>query len=89
MRSPKPDSLPARILSRTYPKAAERLEHRYETYNRELKEAYQYEKEGSLLLLAPDELCGLNTLTRNAEGLDRMYRKGYANAAAIPAFLAS
>ena len=30
---------------------------------------------------------GLNTLKKNFEGLEMMYRKGYAAAEAIPAFL--
>ncbi|WP_201736564.1 patatin-like phospholipase family protein [Bifidobacterium xylocopae] len=86
-RSPKPDALPARILARTYPKAAESLRNRYRTYNEQLDLAHTLESEGKVLIVAPDELCGLNTLNRNQEGLERMYRKGYADGAAIQAFL--
>ena len=40
-----------------------------------------------MLILAPEDLYGLNTLKKNFEGLEMMYRKGYAAAEAIPAFL--
>ncbi|BDR54340.1 patatin family protein [Bombiscardovia apis] len=86
-RSPKPDVLPARILSRTYPKAAESLQNRYDLYNSELELAHRLEEAGKVLIVAPDDLCGLNTLNRSQEGIERMYRKGYANAAVIADFV--
>ena len=46
--------------------------------------AKQYEAEGRVLILAPEDLYGLNTLKKNFEGLEMMYRKGYAAAEAIP-----
>lgn len=86
-RSLKPDAIPARLLSRSYPQIAERLEKRYEVYNSELDLAHSYEQEGKVLIVAPDDLCGLNTLKHNLKGSERMYRKGYADAAVIPEFL--
>ena len=67
--------------------AAEKLRMRYKTYNDELELAKHYEAEGKVLILAPEDLYGLNTLKKNFEGLEMMYRKGYAAAEAIPAFL--
>ncbi|MDU6504407.1 MAG: patatin family protein [Bifidobacterium longum] len=78
---------PARILERSHPAAAEKLRMRYKTYNDELELAKRYEAEGKVLILAPEDLYGLNTLKKNFEGLEMMYRKGYAAAEAIPAFL--
>ena len=78
---------PARILERSHPAAAEKLRMRYKTYNDELELAKHYEAEGKVLILAPEDLYGLNTLKKNFEGLEMMYRKGYAAAEAIPAFL--
>lgn len=89
LREQKPDIGPARILKRTYPAAAERLLERYRTYNEEVELAKRYEREGRVLILAPDDLCGLSTLTKSFEGLERMYRKGYAEAEKIGDFLAS
>jgi hypothetical protein len=45
------------------------------------------EKEKRALIIAPDSISGMSTLTKNRNILDRLYRKGYADAAAIPAFL--
>ena len=87
VRKQQKDLAPARILERLYPAAAEKLRMRYKTYNDEIEMAKQYEAEGRVLILAPEDLYGLNTLKKNFEGLEMMYRKGYAAAEAIPEFL--
>ncbi|KFI94333.1 patatin [Bifidobacterium stellenboschense] len=90
VRQQRKDLAPARILERTYPAAAERLRMRYKTYNDEIELAKRYEAEGRVLILAPEDLYGLNTLRKSFEGLEMMYRKGYAAAeASVRAFLAS
>ncbi|WP_137657179.1 patatin-like phospholipase family protein [Bifidobacterium moukalabense] len=87
LREQKKDIGPARILRHTYPAAAERLLNRYRTYNDEVALAKEYEKDGRVLILAPESLYGLSTLSKSFEGLERMYRAGYAAAEAIPDFL--
>ena len=89
LREQKKDIGPARLLRRHYPAAAERLLERYRTYNDEVALAKRYEAEGKALILAPTDLHGLSTLSKTYEGLESMYREGYAAAAAIPDFLAS
>ena len=89
VREQKRDIGPATILKRTHPEAAEKLMNRYQTYNDEVALAKEYEKDGRVLILAPESMYGLNTLSKSFEGLERMYRAGYAAAAAIPAFLES
>ena len=89
LREQKKDIGPAAILKRTHPAAAERLLNRYQTYNDEVALAKEYEKDGRVLILAPESLYGLNTLSKSYEGLERMYRAGYAAAEAIPEFLNS
>ena len=83
------DVAPARILRRSHPEAADRLLERYETYNPEVAAAKQYEAEGIVLILAPEELYGLSTLSKTYEGLERMYRAGYGQAGRIADFLAA
>lgn len=83
------DVAPARILRRSHSEAAERLLERYETYNTEVAVAKQYEAEGKVLILAPEELYGLSTLSKTYEGLERMYRAGYGQAGRIAEFLAA
>lgn len=83
------DAIPARILSRSYPKAGERLMQRYKTYNDELALARRLEKDGRVMILAPDQLYGLDTLHKSREGLTKMYRRGYRDAKAIAGYLKS
>ena len=83
------DVAPARIRRRSRPEAAELLLVRYETYNTEVAVAKQYEAEGKVLILAPEELYGLSTLSKTYEGLERMYRAGYGQAGRIAEFLAA
>lgn len=89
LREQKKDIGPATILKRTHPAAAERLLNRCQTYNDEVALAKEVEQDGRVLILAPESLYGLNTLSKSYEGLERMYRAGYAAAKAIPAFLNS
>lgn len=89
VRQQKKDVGPATILKRMHPQAAEKLMNRYQTYNDEVALAKEYEQDGRALILAPESLYGLNTLSKSFEGLERMYRAGYAAAEAIPAFLKS
>lgn len=87
LRLPGKDLWFARLLRRRYPAAARALIRRAETYNRSLSEARALEAEGKLLLLAPDSIQGLKTLSQDHGKLEALYRKGQADAKAIPAFL--
>lgn len=89
VREAKRDAAPAALLKRSYPAAAERLKNRYRTYNEEMGVAEKLASEGKVLILAPDDLCGLDTLSKNSEGLEQMYQKGLDAAEAVPEFLAS
>ena len=50
--------------------------------------ARKYEAEGRLCIIAPDDTCGVDTLTRNRDALNRFYEKGLQDGAKIDAFLA-
>ena len=86
-REAKNDLWLARALQRTYPNAAKALYRRSSYYNRSLSIALQMEKEGSVLILAPDSIEGMKTLSRDKDVMEELYRKGLADAEAIPAFL--
>ncbi|KFI73012.1 patatin family phospholipase [Bifidobacterium minimum] len=87
LREQRKDIGPSKVLARTWPAAAEKLLNRYRLYNDEVALAKRYEKEGNVLILAPEDLYGLSTLTKSYEGLERMYRQGYADASRIADFL--
>ncbi len=88
VREQKKDKAPAAILRRSYPAAAEKLENRYAIYNAEIELAKEYEAQGKLLIVAPEELYGLNTLSKTRNGLIKMYEEGKRDASAIAEFLA-
>ena len=86
-REAKKDRVIADLLSRSYPKAGECMRMRYRTYNDGVARAQALQAQGKVLIIAPDDICGLSTLTKDREKLQRMYDKGVRDAQAIPAFL--
>ena len=86
-RNPKKDRRMARFLGK-YPAAAQAMLHRAETYNRQLRQALELEGEGKLLLVAPDDIGGMSTLTKDRKAILGMYRKGRRDGRAIAPFLA-
>ncbi len=87
-RSPKADERIARLIRRKYPRAAERLLLRAKRYNDGVARAKECAKEGRVLIVAPDDTCGVNTLTKDKDALARLYEKGYRDGAAVKEFLA-
>lgn len=89
-RTPGKDPTFARMIRRKYPASSEKLENRYRLYNRQVAEAKELEKEGKVLILAPDDLEGMSTLKRDVPAMDKLYKKGYEDARRqLPAFLAA
>ena len=86
-REAKKDRVIADLLSRSYPKAGACMRMRYKTYNDGVARAQALQAQGKVLIIAPDDICGLSTLTKDREKLQRMYDKGVRDAQAIPAFL--
>ena len=87
VRDPKQDERLAAMIRRKYPLAAEKLCGRAKLYNESVKKAQEYAKQGKVLIVAPDDTCGVSTLSRNKENLQRLYEKGYADGEKIEAFL--
>jgi predicted patatin/cPLA2 family phospholipase len=81
------DARMAKLLRRKYPKAAENLSLRYKKYNDSVLLAKEYEKQGKVLIIAPSDSCGMSTLTKDKESMDKMYQKGYKDAEALIEFL--
>lgn len=87
LRTPKDDATFARLLKLRYPKAAGQLALRYKKYNDAVARAGEYEKQGKLLVLAPDTIGHMSTLKRTKEDMDMLYEKGLRDAQKIPKFL--
>lgn len=87
IRLPGKDNTFADRIQRKYPLAAEQLRRRAEHYNQSVRLAKEYEAQGKVLIVAPDDTCGVDTLTKDREALRKFYDKGYHDACAIPDFL--
>ena len=87
LRTPKDDAAFARLLKLRYPKAARELSLRYKKYNDAVALAGEYEKQGKLLVVAPDSIGHMTTLKRTKEDMDMLYEKGLRDAKQIPEFL--
>lgn len=87
LREAKKDRAIARLLSRSYPKAGECMRTRYQAYNDGVARAKELQAQGKLLIIAPDDICGLSTLTKDRNKLQMMYDKGMRDAMSIRAFL--
>lgn len=81
------DETLARLIQKTYPASARRLQLRAKQYCDGLALAKEYAAQGRLCIIAPDDTCGVDTLTRNREASRRFYTKGYRDGAKLPAFL--
>lgn len=86
-RGPGKDAFFADRIQHRYPFAAQKLRTRVERYNEGVALAKRYQAEGRALIVAPDDTCGVDTLTRDRASLMRFYRKGYRDAQAISDFL--
>lgn len=76
-----------RLIRHRYPEAAASLHFRARRYNDGVAQAQQLAKEGRVLIVAPDDTCGVTTLTRDPELLKKLYNKGYHDGEKIKAFL--
>lgn len=74
-------------IRKKYPLAADQLEQRAAKYNAGVDLAKRYEKQGKLLIIAPDDTCGMDTLTRSPQVMQRFYSKGVQDGEKISAFL--
>ena len=49
-------------------------------YNSQIRGMERYEKEGKLLVIAPDDTCGVTTLKHRDDDIMKLYGKGYKDA---------
>ena len=77
----------AHLIRRKYPASADALVRRCDVYNSSLRELLALEQEGTALIIAPDSIGGLKTLSQDHAQLERLYQKGYDEAGRIEAFV--
>lgn len=86
-RTPGYDPKFAALVKHKYPKSAEALKNRYLTYNKKVAKAKELEKEGKVLILAPDSIEGMSTLKRDPVAIEKLYEKGYKDAEQLHGFI--
>ena len=87
IRTPEKDTFFANRIKKKYPKAAENLVKRAETYNNAVALAKEYEKKGKVLIIAPTDTFGVDTLTKNAESMKKLYDSGHQDGKSILDFI--
>ena len=87
LRTPSKDQTMACCVQRKFPETAKALRQRAQKYNKGIELAKQYRSEGKLLIIAPDDTCGVHTLCRDSFKMRRLYGKGYVDAEKITPFL--
>ncbi len=87
LRTPDRDMKLATRIRKKYPLAAEKLTQRAKRYNEGVTLSKSYAEDGKALIVAPDDTCGVSTLSRDADALRRLYEKGYRDGAKIVPFM--
>ena len=87
LRDSKKDEKFAAHIRKKYPNAAEKLCLRAKLYNDSLALAQEYAEKGKVLIVAPDNICGAETLTRDENVLNALYEKGYNDGKKVDGFL--
>ena len=86
-RSGSRNDILAKLIKRKYPETAKVLLRSNEEYDRLVDKAIELEKEGRVLIVSPDDTCGVDTLTKDKDKLHLLYEKGYKDAERIKEFL--
>lgn len=81
------NALAGRLLQRKYPEAAKAVAGCNSVYLRDLNAVKALETEGKALIVAPDDISNLKTLSSDQAALKALYYKGYRDATPIAAFL--
>lgn len=86
MEQKKRDLIGSKVFKINMPAIAKLLGIRHNIYNRQLELAHEYEKQGKCLIISPDDVCGIKTLTNDSEKLEQLYQKGYEDGARVKEF---
>ena len=87
MQQKRRDKIGSVVLRRSNPAVADLLRVRHEVYNHQRLLAHKYADEGKVLIISPDDTCGIKTLTKDTSALQRLYEKGYEDGAKVAPFV--
>ncbi len=89
LRNSKKDEKLAAGIRKRYPAAAEKLCRRAQRYNEGVALAQEYARQGKVRIIAPDDTCGVDTLKKDKDSLQRLYDRGYADGKKIKDYLST
>ncbi|MBQ8782391.1 MAG: patatin family protein [Clostridia bacterium] len=81
------DGRAAKLLKGKYPELSEKLKDKSINYKKGVDLALELEKQGKCIIIAPDDCCGVSTLTKEKDKLHALYEKGYNDGARIKEFV--
>lgn len=85
-KTPMPEWL-VNILLHKYPKVKDSILTMHNSYNNGIEEIFELEKQGKALVIYPEECFGINTITREKEGMEKLYQLGYNDGKKIEEYL--
>ncbi len=77
----------AKFIKVKYPAVSKAIDTMAGKYSDALSLAFDLQEKGKVLIVAPDDILGMRTLTKDTQKLNALYEKGYADAVAIKAFI--
>lgn len=86
VKEPMPEWI-VNILLRKYPKIRDSVLTMHNSYNNGIKEIFELERQGKALIVYPEECFGIDTLTREKEGMEKLYQLGYNDGKKIEEYL--
>lgn len=89
LRNSRKDEKLAAFIRRHHPAAAQQLCLRAQKYNESVALAQSYAQQGKAVIISPDDTCGVTTLKKDKDALNRLYDKGYADGKRISDFFQS
>ncbi len=64
-------------IMRKYPSVYDLICTRHDLYNKAVEKALEYEKQGKIVIIAPENCYGVDTLTKEIEAMEKLYKEGY------------
>lgn len=85
-KEPMPEFL-VKILLCQYPKIRDQILNMHNMYNNGVEKLIELQEQGKILLVYPRECFGVNTITRDKEGMQKLYALGYEDGKKIEDYL--
>lgn len=81
------DELAGHTMKNNYPNVSKDLINRKKKVEKSLEYAKKLSKDGKLLIISPESIGKMSTLTKDKDALDKLYKTGYSDAEKIKDFI--